>query len=68
MVTNIQPVEIDGKHHVDVIMDGKTNRYGPYSSNNEAEAMAARLAAVCRSFHWPVHTQAASTTTATHKR
>jgi hypothetical protein len=54
MVTNIQPVEIDGKHYVDVSIDGHANCYGPYP-DDEAKAMAARIAAVCRCFHWSVH-------------
>ena len=56
MITNIQPIEVDGQHYVDVMMDGKKNRYGPYLSVDEAEAMTRRIAAVCRGlFHSGTH-------------
>ena len=46
----------------------KMKRRGPFPDADTAGAMADRLAAVCRSFHWPVHTQTAPTTAAPHKR
>ena len=51
--TAIQPVEVDGKHYVNVNIDGcKTNRYGPYVDADAAGAMARQVAGVCRSlFH-----------------
>jgi hypothetical protein len=41
---NIRPLVIDGKHFVDVVMDGKTTRR-PAASADEAEATASRFAA-----------------------
>jgi hypothetical protein len=51
--TNVQPIELDGQHWV--IVDGHDKRYGPYSSAGEAEAIAAKFAAVYRLFRgdWP---------------
>ena len=51
MVTQIitRPVEIDGQHWVSVNMDGhEMERRGPFPDADAAEAMAARLGAICR--------------------
>ena len=59
-VTNITAVEADGQHWVKVTLDGREKRHGPYSSANEAEAMANKFAAVCRLFgDWPADPTAA---------
>ena len=57
MVVDVRPIESDGKHYVGVIMDGETNRYGPYADTDEAVATAARLAAWCRAMRAEVHLQ-----------
>ena len=55
MTTNITTVEADGQFFVDVSMDGHDKQYGPYSTADEAEIMAARMGAICRGvFHQPV--------------
>ena len=60
-VTNITAVEADGQHWVKVTLDGCEKRHGPYSSANEAEAMANKFAAVCRLFgDWPAAPPAAA--------
>jgi hypothetical protein len=46
--TTITPIEIDGKHFVDVTIDGLDKRYGPYFTAGEAEAMAGQIAGTCR--------------------
>jgi hypothetical protein len=48
-MTDIQPIEIDGKHYVDVSIDGQElQRRGPFQNAEAAEATAARFAAFCR--------------------
>ena len=62
MTITPRPIEIDGKHYVDVIMDGHDKRYGPYAGADEAEAMARKFAAVYRLFRggdWPAAPAAA---------
>ena len=45
-MTDIQPIEIDGKHYVDVTIDGQElQRCRPLHDMNEAQAMAARFGA-----------------------
>jgi hypothetical protein len=49
MPTSIQLIEIDGQHWVSVSLDGLAlERRGPFPDVSAAEAMAARLAAICR--------------------
>lgn len=56
-ITKITPTEVDGTHWVSINMDGREQLRGPFASAYEAEAAAARLAAVCRGiFHQPVST------------
>jgi hypothetical protein len=43
MVVSIEPVKLDGKFFVAVIIGGETNRHGPYVDADAAEAMARRL-------------------------
>jgi hypothetical protein len=52
MTTLIQPIETE-EHWV--VIDSHEIRHGPFASADEAEAMAARFAAVCRLLHgdWP---------------
>jgi hypothetical protein len=47
-VTNITAVEADGQFYVNVSLDGHDKQYGPYSTADEAEIMAARMGAICR--------------------
>ena len=56
MVTDITSTEIDGKHWINVNIDGcELERRGPFPSADEAEATAMRIAAVCRAMHTEVH-------------
>ena len=56
-VTNITAVEADGQFYVNVSLDGHDKQYGPYSTADEAEIMAARMGAICRGvFHQQVVT------------
>ena len=48
MTTNITTVEADGQFYVNVSLDGHDKQYGPYSTADEAEIMAARMGAICR--------------------
>ena len=54
---DIRLIEAAGTHYVGVIMDGcELERRGPFFSSDEAEAMAVRVAAVCRTLlRRPVH-------------
>ena len=55
MTTDITAVEADGQFYVNVSLDGHDKQYGPYSTADEAEIMAARMGAICRGvFHQPV--------------
>ena len=57
MTTNITTVEADGRVYVNVSLDGHDKQYGPYSTADEAEIMAARMGAICRGvFHQQVAT------------
>ena len=68
-VTNIQPVEADGQFYVNVSLDGHDKQYGPYSTADEAEIMAARMGAICRGvFHQQVAIGARSGQTAARRR
>ena len=62
MVTTITPIEIDGKHFVEVTFDDhKMKPYGPYDAGT-VEAIAARIAATCRSLgQHTVYAQAPTT-------
>jgi len=52
MTTDITTVEADGQFYVNVSLDGHDKQYGPYSTADEAEIMAARMGAICRGvFH-----------------
>jgi hypothetical protein len=52
MVISIQPVETEGTFWVHLALDGQPmERRGPFHDPGEAEAMAARLAAICRALH-----------------
>ena len=52
MTTDITAVEADGQFYVNVSLDGHDKQYGPYSTADEAEIMAARMGAICRGvFH-----------------
>ena len=42
-ITNIKPIEADGRHWVTINMDGCEKRYGPYADVIAAEAVATRL-------------------------
>ena len=54
MSTDITPIEVDGQFYVGVIMDGQAMKpHGPFADANEAEAVAARFAGICRK-HQPV--------------
>jgi hypothetical protein len=56
MTIDIQLVETDGVHWVNLSMDGhEMERRGPYPDADTAEAMAMRIAAVCRAMHTEVH-------------
>ena len=49
MVVEIQPVEVDGQHWIDVSIGGsEMGRRGPFHDADEAEAMAERLRAASR--------------------
>ena len=55
MTTDITAVEADGQFYVNVSLDGHDKQYGPYSTADEAEIMAARMGAICRGvFHQQV--------------
>jgi hypothetical protein len=45
-MAQITPVEIDGKHYVDVNLGAAPKRYGPYADASEAGMMARKFAAV----------------------
>ena len=51
MNVNIQATKAGGKHYVAVNMDGEMSRHGPFTNKTEAEAMAVRFAATCRTLH-----------------
>jgi hypothetical protein len=54
-VTNITAVEADGQFYVNVSLAGGDKQYGPYSTADEVEIMAARMGAICRGvFHQQV--------------
>ena len=56
MPINIQPIETDGAHWVDIDMDGRVERRSPFRDADEAEAMSRQVAAVCRAlFHGGTH-------------
>ena len=56
MTTDITTVEADGQFYVNVSLDGHDKQYGPYSTADEAEIMAARMGAICRGvFHHRGH-------------
>jgi hypothetical protein len=49
MVVEIQPVEVDGQHWIDVSIGGaEMGRRGPFHDADEAEAMAERMRRVGR--------------------
>ena len=62
-MTDIQPIEIDGKHYIDGVVDGQElQRRGPFQNAEAAEATAAQLASFCRGLlRGPVHVGAAPT-------
>ena len=62
-MTDIQPIEIDGKHYIDVVVDGQElQRRGPFQDAEAAEATAAQLASFCRGLlRQPVNIGAAPT-------
>lgn len=61
MTINIEPVEIDGQHWINVIIGGTAmERRGPFASADEAEVVATRLAAWCRAMNAEVHMPAAA--------
>ena len=64
----IQPVEIDGKHYVGVIMDGDPHRYGPFPDPDEAGAAASRIAAICRAMHMRTEVRRAEPRTEARRR
>jgi hypothetical protein len=49
---NIQPVEADGQFWVRLDLDGSEMRRGPFANADEAGAMAARVAGICRAMHY----------------
>ena len=60
MIANITPAEADGQFWVRLSLDGsEMERRGPFANADEAGAMAARLAGICRAMHAEVHMQAA---------
>ena len=57
MTTDITAVEADGQFYVNVSLDGHDKQYGPYSTADEAEIMAARMGTICHTlFHQQVAT------------
>jgi hypothetical protein len=57
---SIQPVEADGQFWVRLNLDGdEMERRGPFANADEAGAMAAQLAGICRAMHAEVRMQAA---------
>ena len=52
MSTDITPIEVDGQFYVSVCQAMKP--HGPFADANEAEAVAARFAEICRALHQPV--------------
>ena len=55
MSTDITPTEVDGQFYVSATMDGQAMKpHGPFADANEAEAVAARFAGICRALHQPV--------------
>jgi hypothetical protein len=60
LTINIQPIERDGAFWVCLTMDGQSMEpHGPWSDINEAEAVAFRLAGICRVMHADVAVAAA---------
>jgi hypothetical protein len=53
---DIRPTEIDGKHWVDVILDGEMRRHGPFPDADAAEAAAERMLRFGRALRPQVHT------------
>jgi hypothetical protein len=43
MTVDVWPVESDGKSYVEVVIDDKTNRHGPYPDSDTAGAMVRRV-------------------------
>ena len=69
MTTDITAVEADGQFYVNVSLDGHDKQYGPYSTADEAEIMAARMGAICRGvFHQQVAIGATWRQTAARRR
>ncbi len=49
---DIRPIETEGQHYVEVIMDGlPLQPRGPFQDPNEAAIVAARMTSVCRILH-----------------
>ena len=56
MIAHIQPIETCGRHWVRIDMDGcELQPRGPFPYADAAEAMAIRIAAVCRAMHTEMH-------------
>ena len=52
MSTDITPIEVDGQFYVSVIMDGQAMKpHGPFADADEADALSAQFAGVCRVFN-----------------
>jgi hypothetical protein len=55
MVVDIQPIEIDGKYYVNVIIDGsEMDPRGPFSDAAAAESAAERLSRAARALRTQV--------------